>query len=146
MNKFRSRLLFTFVSLIILILVGLGVLLETVFENYYIDQAQERMAKETRYVAVLVEAEGIDNVLKKPNVFEKLEEQISVSITFADEAKKVQYNRSKQSRLDQAVIEDLSSETAKQKNRVITKETNEKMYFTMRRLFKTNKESKDTSL
>ncbi|MDM5156761.1 ATP-binding protein [Bacillus sp. DX1.1] len=129
MNKFRSRLLFTFVSLIILILVGLGVLLETVFENYYIDQAQERMAKETRYVAVLVEAEGIDNVLKKPNVFEKLEEQISVSITFADEAKKVQYNRSKQSRLDQAVIEDLSSETAKQKNRVITKETNEKNVF-----------------
>ncbi|MDM5190268.1 ATP-binding protein [Bacillus sp. DX4.1] len=129
MNKFRSRLLFTFVSLIILILVGLGVLLETVFENYYIDRTQERMVKETRYVAELVEAEGIDNVLKKPNIFEKLEEQISVSITFADEAKKVQYNRSKQSKLDKAVIEDLSSEIAKQKNRVITKETNEKNVF-----------------
>lgn len=35
MNKFRSRLLFTFVSLIVFILVGLGLLLETVFENYY---------------------------------------------------------------------------------------------------------------
>ena len=47
MNKFRSRLLFTFVSLIVFILVGLGVLLETVFENYYIDHAKERMVKET---------------------------------------------------------------------------------------------------
>ncbi len=33
MNKFRSRLLFTFVSLIVFILVGLGLLLETVFEK-----------------------------------------------------------------------------------------------------------------
>ena len=41
MNKFRSRLLFTFVSLIVFILVGLGLLLETVFENYYIDHAKE---------------------------------------------------------------------------------------------------------
>ncbi len=48
MNKFRSRLLFTFVSLIVFILVGLGLLLETVFENYYIDHAKERMVKRDR--------------------------------------------------------------------------------------------------
>lgn len=78
MNKFRSRLLFTFVSLIVFILVGLGVLLETVFENYYIDHAKERMIKETQYVAVLAEEQGFDAVLKKPYVFEKLEEKIQL--------------------------------------------------------------------
>ncbi len=88
MNKFRSRLLFTFVSLIVFILVGLGVLLETVFENYYIDHAKERMVKETRYVAVLAEEQGFDSVLKKPYVFEKLEEQIPASIIFVDEKEK----------------------------------------------------------
>ncbi|MDZ5605822.1 ATP-binding protein [Bacillus pseudomycoides] len=129
MNKFRSRLLFTFVSLIILILVGLGVLLETVFENYYIDHAKERTVKETRYVASLVEAEGVDHVLKSPNIFQKLEEQVPVSVTFADEAKKVKYSKGKQSVFNQATIEELSSETAKQKNRVITKETNDKNVF-----------------
>ena len=62
MNKFRSRLLCF--SLIVFILVGLGLLLETVFENYYIDHAKERMVKETEYVATLAEEQGFDNVLK----------------------------------------------------------------------------------
>lgn len=129
MNKFRSRLLFTFVSLIILILVGLGVLLETVFENYYIDHAKERTVKETRYVASLVEVEGIDRVLKKPNIFEQFEEQVPVSIIFVDEEKKVKYSNGKESVFSQATIEELSSETAKQKNRVITKETSDNNVF-----------------
>ncbi len=64
MNKFRSRLLFTFVSLIVFILVGLGLLLETVFENYYMISTKERMVKETEYVAVLAEEQGFDDVLK----------------------------------------------------------------------------------
>lgn len=88
MNKFRSRLLFTFVSLIVFILVGLGLLLETVFENYYIDHAKERMVKETEYVATLAEEQGFDNVLKNPYVFEKLEEKIPASIVFLDEKRK----------------------------------------------------------
>lgn len=88
MNKFRSRLLFTFVSLIVFILVGLGLLLETVFENYYIDHAKERMVKETEYVAVLAEEQGFDDVLKNPYVFEKLEEKIQASIAFVDEKRK----------------------------------------------------------
>ncbi|WP_459499160.1 two-component system histidine kinase PnpS [Bacillus sp. C1] len=129
MNKFRSRLLFTFVSLIILILVGLGVLLETVFENYYIDHARERTVKETKYIASLVEAEGIDHVLKEPNIFEKLEEQVAVSVIFTDEVKEIKYSKDKESVFDQATIEELSSETAKQRNRVITKETNDRNVF-----------------
>ena len=93
MNKFRSRLLFTFVSLIVFILVGLGLLLETVFENYYINHAKERMVKETEYVAVLAEEQGFDDVLKNPYVFEKLEEKIPASILFVDE--KIKFNIAK---------------------------------------------------
>lgn len=129
MNKFRSRLLFTFVSLIVLILVGLGVLLETLFENYYIDHAKERTIKEARYVASLVETEGIDHVLKAPHIFEQLEEQVPVSIVFTDEEKKVKYSKDKQTVFNQATIDELSSETEKQKNRVITKDTNDKNVF-----------------
>ncbi len=129
MNKFRSRLLFTFVSLIVFILVGLGVLLETVFENYYIDHAKERMVKETRYVAVLAEEQGFESVLKKPYVFEKLEEQIPASIIFVDEKNKVQYSGGQQSAFSQEMIKELSSETAKQRNKVITKETDQKNEF-----------------
>ena len=129
MNKFRSRLLFTFVSLIVFILVGLGVLLETVFENYYIDHAKERMIKETRYVAVLAEEQGFDAVLKKPYVFEKLEEKIPASIIFVDEKKKVQYSGGQPSAFNQEMIKELSSEAAKQRSKVITQETDQKNEF-----------------
>ncbi|PEB81501.1 PAS domain-containing sensor histidine kinase [Bacillus cereus] len=129
MNKFRSRLLFTFVSLIVFILVGLGVLLETVFENYYIDHAKERMIKETRYVAVLAEEQGFESVLKNPYVFKKLEEQIPASIIFVDEKKKVQYSGGQQSAFSQEMIKELSSETAKQRNKIITKEADQKNEF-----------------
>ncbi|MDF9449134.1 PAS domain-containing sensor histidine kinase [Bacillus toyonensis] len=129
MNKFRSRLLFTFVSLIVFILVGLGLLLETVFENYYIDHAKERMVKETGYVAVLAEEQGFEDVLKKPYVFEKLEEKISASIIFVDEKKKIQYSKGPHSAFSQEMIKELSAETAKQRNKVITKETDQKNEF-----------------
>ncbi|HDR7318629.1 sensory box histidine kinase PhoR [Bacillus toyonensis] len=129
MNKFRSRLLFTFVSLIVFILVGLGLLLETVFENYYIDHAKERMVKETGYVAVLAEEQGFEDVLKRPYVFEKLEEKIPASIIFVDEKKKVQYGKGQQSAFSQEMIKELSAETAKQRNKVITKETEQKNEF-----------------
>ncbi len=129
MNKFRSRLLFTFVSLIVFILVGLGLLLETVFENYYIDHAKERMVKETEYVAVLAEEQGFDDVLKNPYVFEKLEEKIQASIAFVDEKKKVQYSGGEQSAFSQGIMKELTSETTKQRNKVITKETDQNNEF-----------------
>ena len=129
MNKFRSRLLFTFVSLIVFILVGLGLLLETVFENYYIDHAKERMVKETEYVATLAEEQGFDNVLKNPYVFEKLEEKIPASIVFVDEKKKVQYRKGQELAFSPETIKELSSEVAKQRSKVITKETDRKNEF-----------------
>ncbi|WP_420973668.1 sensory box histidine kinase PhoR [Bacillus thuringiensis] len=129
MNKFRSRLLFTFVSLIVFILVGLGLLLETVFENYYIDHAKERMVKETEYVAALAEEQGFDNVLKNPYVFEKLEEKIPASIVFVDEKKKVQYRKGQELAFSPETIKELSSEVAKQRSKVITKETDRKNEF-----------------
>ncbi|HDR7415828.1 TPA: sensory box histidine kinase PhoR [Bacillus cereus] len=129
MNKFRSRLLFTFVSLIVFILVGLGLLLETVFENYYIDHAKERMVKETEYVATLAEEQGFDNVLKNPYIFEKLEEKIPASIVFLDEKKKVQYRKGQELAFSPETIKELSSEVAKQRSKVITKETDRKNEF-----------------
>ncbi|HDR8142206.1 TPA: sensory box histidine kinase PhoR [Bacillus cereus] len=129
MNKFRSRLLFTFVSLIVFILVGLGLLLETVFENYYINHAKERMVKETEYVAALAEEQGFDNVLKNPYVFEKLEEKIPASIVFVDEKKKVQYRKGQELAFSPETIKELSSEVAKQRSKVITKETDRKNEF-----------------
>ena len=66
---------------------GLGLLLETVFENYYIDHAKERMVKETEYVAVLAEEQGFDDVLKI-HIYLKARRKIQASIAFVDEKRK----------------------------------------------------------
>ncbi|CAM4207637.1 alkaline phosphatase [Bacillus manliponensis] len=124
MNKFRSRLLFTFVSLIVVILVGLGLLLERVFESYYVDHFQERMAKETQYVASVVEADGIEYVVGKPDVFERLEEHFLVRVTFLNEEKQVLYEtKGMHEKLTNEMLEDITSETKRQPNRVNIKET-----------------------
>ena len=64
---------------------GLGLLLETVFENYYMI-AKERMVKETEYVAVLAEEQGFDDVLKI-HIYLKARRKIQASIAFVDEKK-----------------------------------------------------------
>ncbi|WP_242219721.1 two-component system histidine kinase PnpS [Bacillus cereus group sp. BfR-BA-01380] len=127
MNKFRSRLLLTFISLIVLIVVGTGILMEKVFEGFYVDHVHERIEKETKYIASVVEAEGIDHVLKNPNAFSKLEEHFGVYVTFLDEQKQVQYNTAKeQTVLHKEVIEELLPEARKQTHAVVMKETNDK--------------------
>ncbi|CAG9611449.1 Alkaline phosphatase synthesis sensor protein PhoR [Bacillus rhizoplanae] len=124
MNKFRSRLLFTFISLIVLIFVGTGLLLEKVLEGFYVDRFHERLEKETQYVASVVEAEGIDNVLKKPNVFLKFEEQFGVYVTFVNEQKQIQYETVNQQAVSRKeVIEELLPEAKKQTHTVVMKET-----------------------
>ncbi|WP_440602461.1 two-component system histidine kinase PnpS [Bacillus sp. GB_SG_008] len=124
MNKFRSRLLFTFISLIVLIFVGTGLLLEKVLEGFYVDRFHERLEKETQYVASVVEAEGIDNVLKKPNVFLKFEEQFGVYVTFVNEQKQIQYETVNQQAVPRKeVIEELLPKAKKQTHTVVMKET-----------------------
>ncbi|MGF9963456.1 two-component system histidine kinase PnpS [Bacillus rhizoplanae] len=124
MNKFRSRLLFTFISLIVLIFVGTGLLLEKVLEGFYIDRFHERLEKETQYVASVVEAEGIDNVLKKPNVFLKFEEQFGAYVTFVNEKKQIQYETVNQQAISRKeVIDELLPEAKKQTHTVVKKET-----------------------
>lgn len=127
MNKFRSRLLLTFISLIVLIVVGTGMLIEKVFEGFYVDHVHERIEKETKYIASVVEAEGIDHVLKNSNVFSKLEEHFSLYVTFLDEQKQVQYDTVKeQTVLHKEVIEELLYEARKQPHTVVMKETKDK--------------------
>jgi two-component system phosphate regulon sensor histidine kinase PhoR len=48
MNRFRSRLLFAFITLLIAVLVGLGLLLGQIFNSYYIDAFAEIMEKEAK--------------------------------------------------------------------------------------------------
>ncbi|MFX3623945.1 MAG: two-component system histidine kinase PnpS [Ectobacillus sp.] len=85
MNKFRSRLLFALISLIIAVLIGLGVLLGQLFKGFYVDNFDKRMERELRYVASVMEWEGIRYSLSYPQTLERVEKNLGVRLILIDE-------------------------------------------------------------
>ncbi|MRX71759.1 PAS domain-containing protein [Bacillus lacus] len=68
MSKFRFRLLFALISLIITVLVGLGLLLGQIFNSFYINTYKDRMEKEASLIALLLSEkklgdENIDSLM-----------------------------------------------------------------------------------
>ncbi|MFC4321053.1 two-component system histidine kinase PnpS [Litchfieldia salsa] len=68
MNKFRFRLLFGFITLITIVLVGIGILLGAMFKGFYLNTYNERMEKETNLVGFYVSDQG----LQHPELLENL--------------------------------------------------------------------------
>jgi two-component system, OmpR family, phosphate regulon sensor histidine kinase PhoR len=58
MTKYRTRLLFALITLIIIVLVGLGLLLGQLFKNYYINSFNERLKIEMNLLASNIEQNG----------------------------------------------------------------------------------------
>ncbi|WP_028400939.1 two-component system histidine kinase PnpS [Ectobacillus panaciterrae] len=92
MNKFRSRLLFALISLIIAVLVGLGILLGQLFKGFYMENFNKRMEKELQYVASVMEWEGIRYSLFYPETLQRVEENLKVNLSLLDEKGEVLYD------------------------------------------------------
>lgn len=58
MIRFRTRLLFALVTLIMVVLIGLGVLLGQLFKSYYFTTFNDRLEKESFYLADLIKEDG----------------------------------------------------------------------------------------
>lgn len=56
--KFHSRLLFGFITLILAVLIGLGLLLGQLFKTYYLNAFDERLKKESILISSFIEDEG----------------------------------------------------------------------------------------
>ncbi|MBM7660576.1 two-component system phosphate regulon sensor histidine kinase PhoR [Bacillus mesophilus] len=61
MNKFRSRLIFGFISLVLVVLLGLGIILGQIFNSFYTNSFNQRLEKEANLVAMLFEENGIQD-------------------------------------------------------------------------------------
>lgn len=58
MTKFRSRLTFALISLIISVLLGLGLLLGQLFKDYYLKSFDQRLKQEGSLLALNIQAQG----------------------------------------------------------------------------------------
>ncbi|MGG0720567.1 ATP-binding protein [Robertmurraya massiliosenegalensis] len=58
MTKYRTRLLFGLITLIFIVLIGLGILLGQLFKNHFISTYDSRLSKESSLIAAFIEEGG----------------------------------------------------------------------------------------
>ncbi len=80
MSRFRSRLLFGFITLIIVVLIGLGLLLGQIFKSFYLNTFNERMDKEANLVAFFINEEGLNHSNLRQKIF-TISESLQTRIT-----------------------------------------------------------------
>ena len=85
MTKFRTRLLFTLLTLFSVVIVGLGLLLGELFKNYYLNTIDERLEKESTLVAAYVEDNGGITSFQKDRIT-NFSEKLGVRISIFDNA------------------------------------------------------------
>jgi len=84
MTKFRSRLTFALISLIIIVLLGLGLVLGKIFKDYYLKTFDERLKKESRLVSLYIEEQGGLKSLDRSDIVhlsKMIDERIVISNT-----------------------------------------------------------------
>lgn len=59
MTRFRSRLIFALITLIIAVLIGLGLLLGQIFGSYYTSSFQERVEKDANVTELMIKEKGL---------------------------------------------------------------------------------------
>jgi two-component system, OmpR family, phosphate regulon sensor histidine kinase PhoR len=91
MNKFRSRLLFGLISLIVAVLIGLGLLLGQLFKDFYLDTFNKRIEKEARLVALFIESQGINDLSVKQQL-NTISQTLSSRITVLDEKEQILFD------------------------------------------------------
>ncbi len=101
MVKFKSRLLFGLITLILAVLIGLGILLGQLFKNYYIHTFDERLKKESELISsYIVEEGGIWSLQNE--MIQNFSNLLEARVTVADTTGKIIY--------DSNLFEDTSSE------------------------------------
>jgi two-component system phosphate regulon sensor histidine kinase PhoR len=80
MTKFRTRLLIGLITLIIVVLVGLGILLGQLFKSYYLQSFNEHLKKESNLLSIYIEDNGGVNKFNKKDIV-KISQMLNVRAT-----------------------------------------------------------------
>ncbi|CAM3962107.1 two-component system histidine kinase PnpS [Mesobacillus thioparans] len=91
MTKYRTRLLFALITLIIIVLIGLGLLLGQLFKNYYINSFNERLKIEMNLLTSNIEQNGGLGSLDKKEIL-KMSQLLNARITIIDLGGDIQYD------------------------------------------------------
>ena len=91
MNKFRSRLLFALITLIVIVLLCLGLLLGQLFKSFYLNTFNQRLEKETNLISLFVSKEDAVNPALQLQLND-VSKTLTARITIADKEGIVLYD------------------------------------------------------
>ncbi|MGD6855524.1 two-component system histidine kinase PnpS [Bacillus infantis] len=91
MTKFRTRLLFALITLIIAVLVGLGLLLGQLFKSYYLKSFDERLIKESEMLSTYIEDSGGIDALSQKTILD-FGEMLGVRVTIVNGDGTIRYD------------------------------------------------------
>lgn len=91
MTKYRTRLLFGLITLIFIVLIGLGILLGQLFKNHFINTYDSRLSKESSLIAAFIEEGGGLHQLKE-NELESFSNTLNSRISVVDLNGKLLYD------------------------------------------------------
>ncbi|MEH7442438.1 ATP-binding protein [Bacillus sp. JJ1122] len=94
MTKYRTRLLFALITLIIIVLLGLGLVLGQLFKNYYIHSFNERIKIEMSLLTANIEQNGgLDKL--DINEIDRMGDLLNARITLVDMGGDIRYDTGK---------------------------------------------------
>jgi two-component system, OmpR family, phosphate regulon sensor histidine kinase PhoR len=88
MNRFRSRLLFALIPLVLIVLVAVGLLLGQIFNSYYTNSFIENMEKEAKLTKSLIAEEGLSQT-ESFRIISELDKTFKSQIIIMDEKDQV---------------------------------------------------------
>ncbi|HEY2419828.1 MAG TPA: ATP-binding protein [Neobacillus sp.] len=112
MTKFRTRFLIGLITLIIVVLVGLGILLGQLFKSYYLQSFNERLKKESNLLSIYIEDNGGVNSFNKNDVV-KISKLLNVRATVTNNDGIILYDSGSMSNTDKAGLTGIIHEVVK---------------------------------
>lgn len=110
MTKYRTRLLFALISLIIIVLIGLGLLLGQLFKNYYVKSFNERLRIEMNILTTYIDQNGGLSSLDETEIA-RMADVLHARITLVDLSGNIRYDTGESSstkiRRHSDIIEDI---------------------------------------
>jgi two-component system, OmpR family, phosphate regulon sensor histidine kinase PhoR len=92
MTKFRTRILFALISLIIVVLIASGLLLSQLFKNYYVNTFNGKTQKETVFIANYIQEQGGISAFLKSGKKAALTRLLNSNFTIFSTGGKVMYD------------------------------------------------------
>jgi two-component system, OmpR family, phosphate regulon sensor histidine kinase PhoR len=112
MTKFRTRFLIGLITLIIIVLVGLGILLGQLFKNYYLQSFDEHLKKEINLFSMYIMDNGGVNAFNKKDVT-KISKMLNVRATVTDTAGIILYDNVSNSNTTRSGLKEIINDVVK---------------------------------